>query len=83
MLFYVQAAFLSCVSASGLWSSKHAQKASGALISELVVFSRWGLSSTTSESLRYGGSVVNCGWQISNRSCIMDICWLGVINRLH
>ena len=52
----VQAAFLSCVALSGLWGLKHAQKASGVLISELVVFSRWGLSSTTSESLRYGGS---------------------------
>ena len=54
VLFYVQAVFLSCVSISGLWGLKHAQKASGVLISELVVFSRWGLSSTTSESLRWG-----------------------------
>ena len=58
MLFYVQAVFLSCVYISGIGGLKQAHKASGVFIGELVVvvFSRWVLSSTTSESLRYGGS---------------------------
>ena len=47
MLFYVQAAFLSCVTVSGLWGLKHAHKASGVFRSELVVFGRWGLSSAS------------------------------------
>ena len=51
-LYLVQAAFMSCVSVSGLWGLTHAHKASGVFISEIVVFGRWGLSSGSGESLK-------------------------------
>ena len=55
VLFYVQAVFLSCVSVSGLWGLKHAQKASGVLISELVGYAR---RRTFCPTIIYGGQYV-------------------------